>query len=54
MQLIPPLLSPLLRKLISVNPGLSGILNKIPLPKTHNWSHKVLMNAYIFLETKLH
>ena len=54
MQLILPL-SPLPRKLISANPGLCGILNKIPLPKTSpNWAqaHKVLMNAYVFLETK--
>ena len=34
MQLIPPLVSPLPRKLISDNPGLCRILNKIPLPKT--------------------
>lgn len=38
-------------KLISAKPR----VNKIPLPKTSpNWTqaHKVLMNAYVFLETK--
>lgn len=54
MQLIPPLVSPVPRKLISANPGSCVILNKLPRPKTHNWAqaHKVLMNDYVFLETK--
>ena len=51
MQLILPS-RPLPRKLISANPGLCGILNKIPLPKTHNWAYKVLMNAYVYLTQK--
>ena len=39
MLLILPLVSPLPRKLISANPGLCEILNKIPLPKTSpNWA----------------
>ena len=55
MQLIPPLVSPLPRELISANPGLRGILNKISLPKTSpNWARaqKVLMNAHVYLTQK--
>ena len=54
MQLIPPLVSPVPRKLISANPGSCVILNKFPRPKTHNWAqaHKVLMFMHTFTKPK--
>ena len=54
MQLIPPLVSPVPRKLISANPGSCVISNKLPRPKTHNWAqaHKVLMFMHTVTFTK--